>query len=217
MNPSDADRSDEAMPSTDAYSLNVDRDAAFTRWLVKQPKEPFPLIHDAWRGAWEASAAARGPAVPAAVAEAADRWSSFYTLGSADWAQTYPEATSYEDATNFAHTDTGSIVQWVASLPAATDDKCPRCDGRGTYYRLPGDPGSPCGVCRGTGSMRVATEDTPARVRVDPGAMESAKDALRRWSQPEQCMSRWAEGCKCAVCITLTMARDLIRIAGQGE
>lgn len=41
----------------------------------------------------------------------------------------------------------------IAEIVEYATTTCPRCEGRGRYYRLPGDPGSPCGVCDGTGKM----------------------------------------------------------------
>lgn len=38
---------------------------------------------------------------------------------------------------------------------------CPRCDGSGLYVRLPGDPGTSCGVCSGTG--RISEAELQAR------------------------------------------------------
>jgi DnaJ-class molecular chaperone len=38
---------------------------------------------------------------------------------------------------------------------------CPRCVGRGRYYRLPGDPGTPCAVCGGTG--KIGPDGGPAQ------------------------------------------------------
>ncbi len=58
-----------------------------------------------------------------------------------------------------------------AVMPEPDTTTCPRCEGRGVYYRLPGDPGKPCAVCDGTGKIGPTGEPTcTCGAETDPAA-----------------------------------------------